>query len=357
MNNHSKYYKPSKAFWITNISGWLFLFIANTLVRSFFRGFNVADLTIIIPLIFGFIATIGIRGVFYRFDFFKKNLHQVILPIIIISIITTILVVGLGSLFVKIVLIIIPELREFIPDVYKVENLISNSLNFEIIILSWISLYFGIQYFIKAKNTKIEQLKLKAALQDAQLNILRGQLNPHFMFNSLNNIRALMLEDVYKSRDMITNLSELLRYILNSSKIEKVTLKDELEVVNKFLELVSIQFEEKLTYKINYEEKVLDLLLPPMMIQILVENAVKHGVEKLKFGGEIIINIIENDLLNIDVINTGEITKEENKNSINIGLNNIKERLKLLYGNNMNFDLISKNGFVTASIKLPKERK
>ncbi len=225
-------------------------------------------------------------------------------------------------------------------------------INMSLLLLLWLVVYLSIKSIWKTQKNKVEQLQLKTTLKESQLNTLKGQINPHFMFNSLNNIRALMLEDVYKSRDMITKLSELLRYSLNSNKVDLISLQEEIEVVRNYVELSKIQLENRLRYNEEIEKKVLELEIPPMMIQMLVENAIKHGVSNQIKGGEVFLKIFKKDqMLFVEVRNTGQL--HNTRSSTKIGLKNIQERLRLLYGERSFFNLTQELGAVKALIKIP----
>lgn len=161
-----------------------------------------------------------------------------------------------------------------------------------------------------------------------------------------------MLEDVHKSREMITKLSELLRYSLNSNKVDKITLEEEIEIVNNYIELSKIQLEKRLRYHEEIEEGILDIEIPPMLIQMLVENAIKHGVSNQIGGGVVSLKIrTENNNLQIEVHNTGEL--KESGSTTRIGLQNISERLRLLYGATSFFELKEEGNEVVARIKIP----
>ncbi len=172
------------------------------------------------------------------------------------------------------------------------------------------------------------------------------------MFNSLNNIRGLMLEDVEKSRDMITRLSEMLRYSLTKDKVDTIALKEELEMVGNYIELSKIQLEDRLRFSSQIDEKLLNVEIPPMIIQMLIENAIKHGISNLRNGGNINLSVSESKRqLVITVSNSGLMT--ENKSTTKVGLDNIKKRLALLYEDEASFFLKAENNTVVATIKLP----
>lgn len=217
---------------------------------------------------------------------------------------------------------------------------------------AWLVTYLVIKLLLKLNKDRIERLELNTNLKQAQLNTLKGQINPHFMFNSLNNIRGLMLEDVEKSREMLTKLSEMLRYSLTKNSVNGIAVEEELEMVENYIALSKIQFENRLQFHKKIDLEALQIQIPPMIIQLLVENAAKHGISNLKDGGKIGLNIEKHgDRLEIIVANTGEL--KISKGSTQLGLKNIRQRLKLLYGDKASFGLNEIADEVVASIKIP----
>ncbi|NRD24751.1 histidine kinase [Winogradskyella litoriviva] len=216
----------------------------------------------------------------------------------------------------------------------------------------WLFVVLTLKLVYYINTIKLRQLQLETNLKESQLNTLKGQINPHFMFNSLNNIRGLMLEDVDKARGMLTNLSETLRYSLTKSEVNSIALEDELEMVENYVEISKIQFENRLKFESNIESDTLNIQIPPMIIQMLVENALKHGISNLKSGGIVKLStIIENNQLQIKVANSG--TLQKSNNSTHLGLQNIKKRLELLYGKDASFTLNEIEKEVIATIKMP----
>jgi len=229
---------------------------------------------------------------------------------------------------------------------------ISSAINGFLFIFFWLTLYLSIKLTRQYRSNQIKNLQLETAVKDSELNTLKGQINPHFMFNSLNNIRGLMLEDVEKSRDMITRLSEMLRYSLTKDKVDTIALKEELEMVGNYIELSKIQLEDRLRFSSQIDEKLLNVEIPPMIIQMLIENAIKHGISNLRNGGNINLSVSESKRqLVITVSNSGLMT--ENKSTTKVGLDNIKKRLALLYEDEASFFLKAENNTVVATIKLP----
>lgn len=229
---------------------------------------------------------------------------------------------------------------------------VSNLIGSAMVIIGWTSIYYVVKIYMQREAYKAEQIELRAILQEAQLNTLKGQVNPHFMFNSLNNIRGLMLEDVEKSSEMITKLSEMLEYSLDKNTVDAIPISEELEMVENYIALSKIQMEDRLHYVEEVDNKSLDIVIPPMIIQLLVENAAKHGIANLKAGGTISLIIKkEAAALFIRVSNTGKL--RISKDSTQLGLKNIKQRLRLLYGKKASFSLDEVENEVVAEIKIP----
>ncbi len=230
--------------------------------------------------------------------------------------------------------------------------LVSNLINAFTFILFWLVFYISIKLFFVQRKNKIERLELENSLKESQLNTLKGQINPHFMFNSMNNIRGLMLEDVEKSREMLTRLSDLLRYSLTKSKVDIIPLEDELEMVDHYISLSKIQLEERLTYQQDVPPELLHQEIPPMLILMLVENAIKHGISNLPQGGVVHLSVNKkDDFLQIKVSNTGKILPK--KGSTQVGLENIEKRLALIYKKQAKFSLEENGKNVIATIQIP----
>lgn len=233
----------------------------------------------------------------------------------------------------------------------KVGSLATNIYNWFVWII-WFSTISFLALYKDVKETRVKNAELLTNLKESQLNTLKGQINPHFMFNSLNNIRGLMLEDVDRARNMLTSLSETLRYSLTKSDSNAIALEDELEMVENYIEISKIQFEDRLQFYTNIDKSTLNIQIPPMIIQMLVENALKHGISNLKEGGKISLatSLNANHLL-IEVANTGVLSQSED--STQLGLKNIKKRLELLYGEAATFSLKEIKNQVIATIKIP----
>ena len=282
-------------------------------------------------------------------SFGGKELIKTLVAYLITATVFGALNFALGYLYVKFG----PELTATEHQIFKnYDNVGIQVLNSLFLIGAWTVTYLVIKLLLKINQDRIERLELNTHLKQAQLNTLKGQINPHFMFNSLNNIRGLMLEDVEKSREMLTKLSEILRYSLTNNNRNAISVRDELEVVDNYIDLSKIQFEDRLEFIKNVDDNTLDMQIPPMIIQLLIENAIKHGISNIKKGGIVVLNMTRHgDVLGIEVRNTGKL--QIGKDSTQLGLKNIEQRLKLLYADQASFDLEEVANEVVAHIKIP----
>ncbi|NOX18820.1 MAG: hypothetical protein GXO87_11135 [Chlorobi bacterium] len=236
---------------------------------------------------------------------------------------------------------------------YSVKAFIYYFLYEGFIVAVWVAIYLLAAFIKKNREREIEKWRLEVIAQKAQLESLKSQINPHFIFNSLNNIRSLIFENPKQAGEMITHLSNLLRYSIKHNDSGKETIKNELDVVKDYLKLQSIHLEERLGYEINADENILNVEVPSMSIQLLVENAVKHGILEQLEGGSININVFrkgENAI--IEITNTGEIVEKEK--STKLGIKNVSERLRLMFGANARLTLTqTEKNLVTAKFNVP----
>jgi len=195
-------------------------------------------------------------------------------------------------------------------------------------------------YYRKYKDRELRATKLEAQLAQAQLQVLKMQLNPHFLFNTLHAISSLMHEDVEAADNMMTGLSDLLRMSLENVNEQEVTLKREMEFLQGYLEIQQIRFRDRLVVKIEVPADALDALVPNMVLQPLVENAVTHGVAPKSAAGEICIRAQkDNGMLRLEVADNGKGMPgdAQDLSSAGLGLANTTTRLRQLYGEQQRF--------------------
>lgn len=195
----------------------------------------------------------------------------------------------------------------------------------------WVTIYLTVHEFRRRRVAEVNALRLEIVAQEAQLRGLRAQINPHFLFNCLNGLREMIVEDPRRAQSMVMQLSALLRYSLQSDQTEQVALEDEICAVKDYLALEAIRFEERLNVRWDIAPESNKVPVPPMLLQTLVENALKHGISRRPEGGEIVIKAaVRDSKLQLEVVNTGELSEPTSENGI--GLRNARSRLQLLYG-------------------------
>ena len=204
------------------------------------------------------------------------------------------------------------------------------------------------------QDRKARTLKAENQLQISELENLKKQLNPHFLFNALNSIKALTLSDGKQARESIIQLSDLLRLSLNLGEQQRATLGEELKLAQNYLALEKLRFDNRLMYEFNIEPDLHNVLIMPMSLNTLLENAVKHGIGQLKLGGKIITSATTNQgVVMIQVENTGTYDPKPKSNQGGIGLENLHKRLILQYGERASFTIENDNKMVKAVIKMP----
>jgi len=217
----------------------------------------------------------------------------------------------------------------------------------------WVLAYFLYHLGRRSNIAEKEKAELNQLFLESSLNHLKEQVNPHFMFNSLNSVKALISEDPEKARSAIVVLADILRNSLNSSSKTIIPLREEIDHCRDYLKMEKIRFEERLQYEINVSDKIISYNLPPLSIQTLVENAIKHGLSDSIHGGKIAIDCIEEqDKIVATVINDGKLI---DNNSNGIGIKNLRKRFEILYHENYSLTISEENNKVIAQFKLPKK--
>jgi two-component system LytT family sensor kinase len=348
--------KGRKIYWLTQLYGWSF-YLLLVIFWNLLTGTFSPQLLKILLVSF----SIGISySHLYRIVIIKRGWLKLSLAKIILRGIIGSALIGV-SISVSIALIsdnffisIEPILTA--PYLILVQQIISWTITMQV----WTLIYFGYHFVENYKKEEIKNLQLEASMNEVELQNLRTQLNPHFMFNSLNSIRALVMDEPENAREAITKLSGILRYSLTSAKNKFVPLEEEITLVKNYLELEKVRFEERLTFNIWVEPSLKTEDIPPLMLQTLVENAVKHGISKSMDEGFINVEVKnDNENVNINVSNSGKLKPQENNfYSTNIGLSNTRKRLQLLFAEKASFTLIQKEtNIVEAAIIYPLKPK
>lgn len=229
------------------------------------------------------------------------------------------------------------------------------------VLLAWSVIYFAIKYYQLFQEVQKSALKSAAMAHEAQLKMLRYQLNPHFLFNTLNAISTLVLEQETESANrMVTRLSSFLRHSLDNDPMQKVTLEQELAALKLYLDIEKVRFEDRLTLEEDIQEEASGALIPSLLLQPLVENAIKYGIARSEQGGRLRIaaRVFAGDLL-LELSDNGpgvQLVDGRIPDANGVGLRNTRERLAELYGSRHSFRLSATDPHgLTVNIRIPFE--
>jgi len=208
------------------------------------------------------------------------------------------------------------------------------------------------EYFLRVRQEQAQAARLRAQLAEARLDALRMQINPHFLFNTLHAVSAMVERNPAGVRRMIARLSELLRHTTDTHAAEEVPLRDELDLLGRYLEIMEIRFQDRLSIERNIDPAAAGALVPNLILQPIVENALEHGVSRAKGPGRIEITAARmGDQLVLTVHDNGPGIRDE---STGVGLANTRARLAQLYGDDATLRLTpGAEGGTTAEISLP----
>src|SRR5262245_15925279 len=224
---------------------------------------------------------------------------------------------------------------------------------------SWSVLYFGIKYWQRSQQEQQEALRSAALAKEAELQMLRYQLNPHFLFNSLNSASALIRENPARAEKMIGELSEFLRHSLANGKAGDAPLSDELEAARNYLDIEKIRFEDKLIVGFDVDPQAGAFRVPSMLIHPLVENAVKYGMQTSPMPLRVEINArADNGALRLEVVNTGRwIEGSANGRGASAGIENVRQRLRQAFPERHRFEVFEREGRVHAVMEVGRRPK
>jgi sensor histidine kinase YesM len=342
--------KKSNLYWLCQIGGWFFFVLVEFIGYGNTFGYNqLLVLNVVVNFVFGLGLTHLYRKFLIKTEWLylplSKLIPRAIFGVGMVSFLLTLLNIYLDRLTV-------PLMGQLPVDWVLILNYLFNWSKY---ILMWALVYHLFQYWEKSLEAERSRYQMQAILRENQYNNLKTQLNPHFLFNSLNGIRTLVDLDPEMSKEAIMRLSNLLRSSLQMSKNKTVSLEQEMATVESYLLIEKIRFDERLQYVFNMDKETLATQIPPMMLQTLVENAVKHGISKLKSGGQIIVNSIKKgNRVQIEIINSGKYESNAQDSANGLGLENTQERLKLLFEEKASFDIKNLDeNFVIATIELP----
>ena len=343
----------SMDFWLFQITGWTG-FVAVIIFRETLQTLNLhADrsdlaekfLSMIFYAVIGIVLT-GLVRYFYRFVYRKQ---YSVLTILVITILMSLVLTILHEIFLEVYSLVLPP-HKFCNLLVRTIRLIWNYPVF----FGWSILYFGIKFRNQSVLERDRAEKANHLAQTAQLQMLRYQLNPHFLFNSLNSIWALIDEDKKASKEMVSELAEFLRYSLTSKNYSDVPLRQEIEAIRHYLSIEKKRFEEKLEVEFDIDPEAEDFPVLSFILNPLVENAIKYGMRTSILPLKIIITAkVRNHSLMLQVSNTGKwVTpvEKENGSGTGTGLQNIRLRLENAFSGKSGFEIGQSEDVITATI-------
>lgn len=323
-------------YWACQLGGWLLYVLLNAFLLFLNEKLNgnvAFGLTFIFMLGIG--LTQGLRWLIVRLNWLQLSIPAALPRILVVN-----LLMGIAIAFI---LSGLDNLASSDPPSFNMARTLINVASYTFVFFSWSLIYFLIHFIENYKKAEIENLRWEAASREAELNRLKSQLNPHFMFNAMNSIRALVGENPERAKEAVTQLANLLRNTLQMGKYKLIPFGQELDVVRDYVAIESVRLEERLHVEWNIGAGCESVELPPLMLQTLVENGIKHGIAKIPEGGKLIVTTAcENGGLLITIRNSGQYN-EQLKPESGFGLRNTKERLELLYGKRATFSITNEN--------------
>ena len=315
-------------YWTCQFIGWSLQGLVTMVIPTLYGGLRwVIVARALVGVVLGIFLTDQLRRHLIRKGWLRLPFSQLAPRMIAASLVIAVIMI----------LAVLPFLFRFIPP-DRSGPLAAVVAGHITIVLSWSGIYLAVHYLGGLRAAEADKWRLQLAMRDAELSALRAQLNPHFLFNSLNSLRGLVTEDPSRAKEAVTGLAALLRFALTSSRTRTIPLARELEATRHYLELEVLRFEARLTYSFDVDPAARDHPIPPMLLQTLVENAVRHGIARLTNGGAVRIEARKrpHDLY-LRVTNTG--TLDSRDPSGGIGLANSLERLRLVFGDRARLSL------------------
>ena len=324
----------NRLFWILNLSGWTGYALAAWLGALAHEKPEAYVAVIFASSIVGLAITIFMRLI-YR-ELWSRSLWTLAAGVLVAS-----YLLGFVWLFLHDIMY-----WDWVKDGYRPENLmgyLGGILGRFYILLCWSGLYFGIKYYLQLQEQTQQTLKATSAAHQAQLKMLRYQLNPHFLFNTLNAISTLILDNKNETANQaVSRLSDFLRYTLDNDPMSRVTLGSEMAAIDLYLEIEKVRFGDRLVVEKSIEAGAQDALVPSLILQPLIENAIKYAITPSEEGGTLRISArVQHGTLVLQLADTGPGLGNGNngQKSSGVGIRNTRERLQQLYGDNQAFTL------------------
>jgi len=340
-------------FWQLQIAGWFLLFLIYLFL--YYRNYWADSRTIgglFLTYITGFLISLVLRKFYQKLKYKSRSIILISTSIIASSIIASNFWFWFDVLLTELIFGNVQTLVDLNTDRY-----LSNIWSHSIVLFLWSSFYFSIKLWDDWGTEKLRAEKANALAHAAQLQMLRYQLNPHFLFNSLNSIRALVEEDKNRAKSMITELSEFLRYSLLSKNFANVPLNNELEAIKHYLSIEKTRFEEKLIVQFNIDSNTEDYPVLSFLLHPIIENSIKYGMQTtmLPLRIDISAKLIDMTLV-LKICNSGNWIDHNSNNSksTGTGLENVKQRLENAFPEKHCFEIIKSKESVCIEIRISK---
>jgi ABC-type multidrug transport system fused ATPase/permease subunit len=346
------------SFWFYQLSGWLLFYAADVFLMLYVRNRDfLGVLEESLQDVMLLVLTSLLRLIYRRYPHKELSIYSFVVRISFWSIFV-------GFVWEASIFLINYAFKGTMESYYFLETGTVVYWTFYIATLTfgWSVFYFGFKFWIEWGIQRDQAEKASVLAQRAQLQMLRYQLNPHFLFNALNSIRALMAEDTRNAKEMITELSEFLRYSLLGQDRSFVTLREELEAVRHYLSIEKKRFEEKIQVEYEIESSAENCMVPSFLIHPVIENAVKFGMQSTSLPLKIVIKAAAADsMLRIEIANSGNIMKRSSENGTTMGgtgagLENVKARIENAFPGNNKFEIFEKDGFVHVILEFQSPR-
>jgi sensor histidine kinase YesM len=349
-------------YWLFQACGWgLFLLVNVFYAVTFDRFSDKFMLRLGLFIFLGLLFTQLLRWVTHEANLLLKPLNRQIAGFALLTLIIAVVIA-----LVEVVVYRNYDLQAENSNFSFFGLLLVRTFTSVVYIFIWTSIYFMYHYVAKSRKQQLDTLQLESLVKELELKTIKAHINPHFIFNSLNSIRALVDENPERARKAITELSNILRSSMQAEKSETVTLEKELYIVKDYLALENMRFEDRLKIEYQVDEDTLDQPVPPMMLQTLVENAIKHGISKQINGGVVrVISAFRDQYHELSVQNTGRLNGKINNETHSapngtfesgFGLSSTNDRLGLLYGNKAKFEIRQATPtLVEAKVSIPFE--
>lgn len=309
--------------------------------------------SIIASLLLGmgvFVATSSIRFIAARAGWMSMPVPQMLLRLSIAVLLGASLTLAVELTGMNLLRALFPSTAAATTGSTNLWVLLGYWLNIAVLIVLWTALWTGWSILVRYKQVEIARLRAESERNVLELAVLRARLNPHFVFNALNNVRALINEDPDRAREVVTRLSSILRRALEHTESETTSLAEELAVIEDYLAVESVHYEDRLRVRQDIEDRARQAKLPPMVLQLLVENAIKHGISRTPGGGNLIIRArCQNEHLQLEVSNPGALTVAA-KEGFGVGLTWLRSQIQDVPS--CRFDISEINGRVVARLEV-----